>query len=72
MLYMSCPTCSKLLGHIQIPYLAGVEEIDYNTSLSEEEKNIKKQDLLNKFIPKDRICCRIRLMGLLNSIKIII
>jgi DNA-directed RNA polymerase subunit N (RpoN/RPB10) len=75
MLYLKCPTCHKLLGHIQIPYEEGIDEINNKFEMEEiDEQTAEKQkkELLNKLLlDKDRYCCRLRVLTYIRLIDII-
>lgn len=72
MSYIKCPTCHKLLAHMEIPYEEGLKKICDDNSLTPEQKDMEKQKLLNSFgISSDRYCCRMRLMTYKDIIQII-
>ncbi len=60
MLYVSCPTCKKVLGHLQIKYEQELEKIVNNDKLSEEQKDAKKEEVAKNLV--ERYCCRMRLI----------
>lgn len=63
MLYIKCPTCHRLLADKMIPYENGIRMITDDMTMTEEQKTIAKSKLLDDLkIPKDRYCCRMRLM----------
>ena len=70
MLQMRCPTCGTLLGDIQLIYEKDIKIID-NSKISENEKNKKKEGLMNKY-SIDRYCCRTRVLGFVDIVNIII
>jgi DNA-directed RNA polymerase subunit N (RpoN/RPB10) len=70
MLYVRCPTCHELLGHLQIPLEEGMQKIDSNLKLSDDERNNKKRELINSFNLKD-YCCKMRLLTYVDTIHIL-
>jgi len=70
MLQMKCPTCGTLLGDIQLILEEEIKKID-EAKISDEEKNIKKEKVINMF-GIDRYCCRTRILGYYDIVKIII
>lgn len=68
MLYIVCPTCMGLLGHIQLRYEKEYEKIN-NLDISQELKQQKLIELIHKF--DLNICCRMRLMTYIDTIKYI-
>ena len=72
MLYLICPTCNRLLADKMIPYEEGIIRICDNPHLSPAEKEQEKIKLINSLkIPKDRYCCRARLMTYRDLVKIV-
>jgi DNA-directed RNA polymerase subunit N (RpoN/RPB10) len=61
MLYIICPTCGYFLGQKTILWEEKSEEICNNPSLSDEEKEKKKQELLLS-LNLPRYCCKMRMM----------
>lgn len=63
MLYVRCPTCGRLLGNVQIPYETELSKICNDKKLTQKEKDNEKRKLLDKMnIPKEKYCCRMRVM----------
>jgi DNA-directed RNA polymerase subunit N (RpoN/RPB10) len=70
MLQMKCPTCGTLLGDIQLIHEEEIKKID-ESKISDEEKNIKKEKLINMY-GIDRYCCRTRILGYSDIVNTII
>lgn len=72
MLYIKCPTCHKILGHLEIPFEEGLEKIMENPNLTPKQKQEEKIKLVNSFgIPLDRYCCRMRLITYKDLVQIV-
>lgn len=82
MLYPICPTCGTLLANIQLPYQRDMEELCNKYNVSQETmskgeitKNpdfIKeKENIVNKYVDKDKICCRMRLTNFSDLVRLI-
>ena len=81
MLYPVCPTCGSLLSNIQLPYQKDIRilcdkyNIDPETlskgSSGNKQFDIDRIDILNKYIDRDRICCRMRLANFSDLVRII-
>lgn len=72
MLYIVCPTCNRLLADKMIVYEEGLKKITDNPELSNEEKETEKIKLIDSLhIPKDRYCCRMRLMTYRDLVTIV-
>jgi len=69
MLYYKCPSCRTILANKQIPFDIEMNII-CNMDISEDEKNKKKQDLLNK-LQVINVCCRMRILTYVKEIDII-
>lgn len=70
-----CFTCGHVLANLELQYEIGLQEIDNNIKLSEEQKADLKRKLVDKLLPdrfKKRYCCRTRLLSCVDLIKIII
>ena len=70
MLQIKCHTCGTLLGDIQLILEEEIKKID-ESKITYEEKNIKKEKLINMF-GIDRYCCRTRILGYCDIVKTII
>jgi DNA-directed RNA polymerase subunit N (RpoN/RPB10) len=68
-MYFKCPSCRTLFANKQLPYEKGLEEICASTK-SDDEKNILKEKLLSK-LEIHRYCCRPRVLGSVDLIKIV-
>jgi len=62
MLYITCPTCGYFLGFKTLEWEEKSAEICNNPKLSEEEKEIKKSELLLS-LQLPRYCCRMRMIS---------
>lgn len=70
MLYYKCPTCKKVLAHVQIPYEQRLESIVMDNKLTYDQKEESKRKLLDDLDVK-RICCRGRVLGYVRLIDLI-
>lgn len=70
MLPPKCFSCGSNLAHIQVPYEEKMKNICDNPKLSDEDKDVKKQELVNSFGLKN-YCCKQRLLTYVDIIKII-
>jgi DNA-directed RNA polymerase subunit N (RpoN/RPB10) len=70
MLYAKCPTCRQPLCHLQIPFQEAIDGICNNPKLSQEEKDLKEQEVVNSFGLR-RYCCTTRLMTYKRLIEIV-
>lgn len=61
MLYMTCPTCSKLLGSVVKVYEDKKTEICANPKLTQEDREKEISKLIQSLKFK-RYCCNMRLM----------
>jgi DNA-directed RNA polymerase subunit N (RpoN/RPB10) len=72
MSYLVCPTCNRLLADKIVPYEEGIIKITDNPQLTQKEKDEEKIKLINSLkIPRDRYCCRARLMTYRDLVKIV-
>lgn len=72
MLYIVCPTCNRILADKMIVYENGIKKIQDDIKLSDEEKFKEKVKLIDSLeIPKERYCCRMRLMTYRDLVKIV-
>lgn len=63
MAYIVCPTCNRLIADKIIPYENGLKKICDAPNLTAQQKDTEKMKLIDSLkIPKDRYCCRMRLM----------
>lgn len=62
MLYITCPTCGYFLGQKTVEWETKSSEICNNSELTEEEKSIKKTELLQS-LNLTRYCCKMRMMS---------
>ncbi len=68
--YVRCPSCNKVIIDAIMQLFADMEVLNNNPKLSDEEKVLERQKLINNSGLK-RICCRERLMGFRPNIGII-
>ena len=72
MLYIVCPTCNRIRADKMIVYENGIKKIQDDVKLSDEEKFKEKVKLIDSLgIPKERYCCRMRLMTYRDLVKIV-
>ena len=69
--YIKCPSCSRIISFELDKYYA-----DYNNIFNDPKKTVKQKEelysaLLDKYQYK-KICCRIRIMGLIPYHEIIV
>lgn len=70
-----CPSCGHFIGHLQIKYDNGLKEINENKKLTESERSIKKNELINELVGKNfklRYCCKKEIMSYVKQINIIL
>jgi DNA-directed RNA polymerase subunit N (RpoN/RPB10) len=75
MLPPRCFTCGHVLADLELEYEEGLNQIDNNIKLNDEQKSEEKKKLINKLLPgrwKKRYCCRSRLLSYVDLIKVII
>ena len=70
MKYLICPTCGKVLADIEIDYEIKGEKIMTSSTLSEEEKIVKRKELIESMGIK-RYCCKMRVFTHIDPYKII-
>ena len=70
MKYVVCPTCGKVLGDIEINYEIKSNQIMTSSELTEQEKLIKRRELVEKMGVK-RYCCKMRIFTYADPYKII-
>lgn len=72
MIYIVCPTCNRLLADKMIIYEESMKKIYDNPQLTPEQRDIEKMKLLDSLkIPKNRYCCRMRLMTYRDLVNIV-
>jgi DNA-directed RNA polymerase subunit N (RpoN/RPB10) len=75
MLPPRCFTCGHVLADLELEFEEGIEQIDNNINLSDEQKSKSKRDLVNKLLSgrwTKRYCCRTRLLSYVDLIKVVI
>ena len=70
MLYPICPTCGTCLADIEPVFEVRKDKICENPELSEEDKNLAIQKLVNEMNLR-RLCCKMRLITYVDLIKIV-
>jgi DNA-directed RNA polymerase subunit N (RpoN/RPB10) len=65
-----CFTCRHVFADIQIPYDTDMELIENDPKMNEQEKNIAKSKLLDKYYITN-YCCRMRVLGYVKLVNII-
>ena len=70
MKYLVCPTCGKVLGDIEIDYEIKGNEIMTSSNLSEQDKIIKRKELIES-MGVVRYCCKMRVFTQVDPYKII-
>jgi DNA-directed RNA polymerase subunit N (RpoN/RPB10) len=70
MKYLVCPTCGKVLGDIEIDYEIKSEKIMTDAKLSEQEKIVKRKELIES-MGILRYCCKMRIITQVDPYKII-
>tara|TARA_B100000524_G_C23606265_1_gene354523 strand:- start:594 stop:800 length:207 start_codon:yes stop_codon:yes gene_type:complete len=68
---MKCPTCAFLLGDKELPYEEKLNIIT-NSNTSQEDKDQKKEKLLDDLGLKNRLCCRMRMISYVDQSRLII
>jgi DNA-directed RNA polymerase subunit N (RpoN/RPB10) len=68
--YVRCPSCGRVISHNVVKWYEGTAKIRNDPSLSESEKNDQTAELLKSLYRK--ICCRIRIQGLIPYDEIVI
>ena len=69
MKYLSCPTCGKVLGDIEIDYEIKSNEI-MTQNLPEQEKLVQRKELIES-MGIIRYCCKMRIISQIDPFKII-
>ena len=69
--YIKCPSCSRILSYNLDKYSNDLSTIRNNPHMSKSEKEELAANLLTKYNYK-KICCRIRIMGLIPYHEIVI
>jgi hypothetical protein len=71
MLPSVCFTCGHLFADIQVPYENDIASIENDPKMNEEQKNTAKSKLLDKYHVTS-YCCRMRVLGYVKLVDIII
>ena len=75
MLPPKCFTCGHVLADLELEFEEGIDQIDNNINLSDEQKSNAKRELVDRLLPgrwKKRYCCRTRLLSYVDLIKVVI
>jgi DNA-directed RNA polymerase subunit N (RpoN/RPB10) len=70
MLPLTCFTCGRLLGDIQLLYEQDCLKIDNDPKMNEKDKNESKSKLLDKY-HITKYCCRTKVLTYVKLIDII-
>lgn len=70
MLYFRCPTCKTILANKQVPYEEGFNRICKNDKIPKQEKDKLKKKLLDE-LEIINICCRQRVLGYVDLVRLI-
>jgi DNA-directed RNA polymerase subunit N (RpoN/RPB10) len=68
--YIKCPSCSRVISRNLDKYSAELSSIRDDPHMERDEKEKKASKLLDKYGYK-KICCRIRIMGLIPYHEIV-
>ena len=81
MSYQICPSCGDPLSPIIIPYVADMfalcekYEIDHerisSQPMGDNEFNREKRQIMDKYVSKERLCCRMRLANFSDIVKLV-
>ncbi len=69
--YIKCPSCSRPISRNLDKYFDDLDNIRNDPKKTKAEKDILGARLLDKY-HFEKICCRIRIMGLIPAHKIIV
>ena len=71
MAYLKCPTCNRLIADKMIPYEEAVKKLE-SSNLSTKQLETEKMKIFDNLkIPRDRYCCRMRLMTYRDLVAIV-
>ncbi len=70
MVYLRCPSCNTVISNRYLVYKKGMNSINNNPSLNDEQKSIERQKLLLN-LELERYCCRMRIMGSISKPNIV-
>lgn len=81
MSYQVCPSCGDPISPIIIPYVADMlalcekHGIDHerisSQPLGANDFNREKQQIMDKYVSKERLCCRMRLANFSDIVKLV-
>lgn len=69
--YIKCPSCSRILSYNLDKYHNELNNIRNDPNMAKSEKELESSMLLTKYNYK-KICCRIRILGLIPYHEIIV
>ena len=72
-LYVVCPSCGRLLGDKEILFQDFIQDLNNKENLTDEDKQKKLDDFIHNTlkIPRQNICCKIRLLTFVDAYPII-
>jgi hypothetical protein len=81
MLYQICPSCGDPLSPLMIPYTSDMKalcekyKIDHDRISSQplgtNDFNKEKQAIMDKYVTKERLCCRMRLGNFSDIVNLV-
>ena len=81
MYYQICPACGDALSPLILSYAKDMKDLctEYDIDhdrisaqpLGDTDFNKKKQAIMDKYVPKDRLCCRSHLCNFSDSVKLV-
>lgn len=81
MSYQVCPSCGDPLSPIIHPYVADMTALCEKYGIDHErisahplgtnDFNEEKQAIINKYVSKERLCCRMRLSNFSDIVKLV-
>jgi DNA-directed RNA polymerase subunit N (RpoN/RPB10) len=70
MVYLRCPSCNTVIANRYLVYKKGINSINNNPSLNDDEKTFERQKLLLT-LDIYNYCCRMRIMGTISKPNIV-
>lgn len=80
-MYQICPTCGGPLSPIVYKYLQDMKalcekyKIDHERisaqPIGDPKFNQEKKDIIDKYVAKDRLCCRMRITNFSDIVKLV-
>jgi len=75
MLPPRCFTCGHVLANLELDFESGLQQIDNDIKLNDDQKAELKRKLVARLLPdrwEKRYCCRARLLSYVDLIKVVI